>query len=536
MIRRILNGEMTRREMLRNVGAMGLVSAASSALLLPPMAWSQQEPRRGGTLAIGTDVFPLDFVPSSSTALATTSLMCHVYEGLVAPDPATGTGIKPGLAESWQISPDGKVYTFKLRRGVKFHDGTDFTAEAVTLNFERLRNPDSRHYYKIGGAISGQVFNDTERAEIVDPYTVRYYLKQRNGDFIYLLKRAYAYLISPAVIKKYTPEQVAKHATGTGPFRLTVREEGSRAVFERFDGYWGGAPYLDKLVYRPFGEPAAREAALISGEVDLISPPQRDTIDRLKGRFVPFNWGLGYAWLIAFNVRHPFTKDLRVRQALNYAVNRETLVKDLFKGLATVAKGPYAPTNPAWNPSLKGYSYDPERAKKLLAEAGFGGGVKVRALMPTTGLLLLPEMPQSIQADLKKVGVELTYDTMEWTAYLAKVRPGLTDDYIFYATGWGDDYMFWLEQMLGKEFWPPKGANRGWYTNPEVEKLFAAGREEPDEGKRKQLYQRAEEIITREAAWLFTLYFTQLGLRSPKVEGIRLGQLALDFSKAWLRP
>jgi len=156
--------------------------------------------------------------------------------------------------------------------------------------------------------------------------------------------------------------------------------------------------------------------------------------------------------------------------------------------------------------------------------------------MPTTGLLLLPEMPQSIQADLRNVGVEITYESMEWIAYLAKVRPGLTEDYIFYATGWGDDYMFWLEQMLGKEFWPPKGANRGWYTNPEVEKLFSAGREEPDEAKRKQIYQRAEEIITRDAAWLFTLYYTMTGARSPKLEGLRLGQLALDFSKVWLRP
>ena len=508
-----------------------------SPILTSTPVWGQQEPKRGGILAIGTDVFPLDLVPSSTTALATTAFWGHIYEGLVFPDPATGTGVRPGLAESWQISPDGKAYTFKLRKGVKFHDGTEFTSEAVALNFERLRNPNSRYAYKVGGPISGQVFNDVDRVEVVDPYTVRYYLKQRNGDFIYLLKRAYAFLVSPAIIKKYPPEEVVKHAAGTGPFRFALREEGSRLVLERFNDYWGGAPYLDKIVIRPYGEPAAREAALVAGEVDLIISPQRDSLEGLKGRrFVPFSWGLGYAWLIALNMRHWFTKDVRVRQALNYAINRETLVKDLFKGVATVAKGPYAPTNPAWNPSLKGYPYDPDRAKKLLAEAGYKGNVKVKALMPTTGLLLLPEMPQSIQADLRNVGVEITYESMEWIAYLAKVRPGLTEDYIFYATGWGDDYMFWLEQMLGKEFWPPKGANRGWYTNPEVEKLFSAGREEPDEAKRKQIYQRAEEIITRDAAWLFTLYYTMTGARSPKLEGLRLGQLALDFSKVWLRP
>lgn len=529
---------MTRRRMLATLGAVGAAGAAASLLRAAPAAGNQHESRRGGTLAVGTDVFPVDLVPSSTTAAATTSLLYNVYEGLVGADPLTGSGARPLLAESWTISPDGRAYTFRLRKGVKFHDGTEFTSEAVALNIERLQNPSSRYYYKVGGPIStSQVYSDLERAETVDPYTIRYHLKRRNGDFIYLLKRAYAAFVSPAAIKQYAPEEVAKHLAGTGPFRLTLREEGSRLVFERFDGYWGEAPYLDRLVYRPYGEPGAREAALVSGEVDLIHYAQIDSIERLKGRFAPFQWGLSQAFLVALNTRHPFTRDERVRQALNYAVNREALARDLFKGLVTPMKGPYSPSNPAWNPALQGYAYDPERARKLLAEAGFAGGAKVRAIIPTSvaGIPLVPETTQSIQADLRRVGVEVAYDMMEWTAYLAKVRPGLTEEHIFYVTGWGADYMFWLEQMLGKNFQPPRGANRGWYENPEVERLFAQALGEGDPRKRTQLYQQAEDIVTREAAWLFTVYYTDLGLHSPKLQNVRRHYWGLDYSRAWLR-
>ena len=534
-MKRITNRPTSRRRMLQTLGALGVAAGAGS--ILAPSAIAQQRPRRGGTLAIGTDVFPLDLVPSSTTAVATTSVTPNIYEGLVGADPVTGSGAEPLLAESWTVSPDGMVYTFKLRRGVKFHDGTEFNSEAVMLNIERLLKPDSRYYYKVGGPIAvSQVYSSLERAEAVDPYTVRYHMKQANADFIYLLKRAYAGFISPAVIKNYPPEEVAKHASGTGPFRVGQREEGSRLVLERFDGYWRGAPYLDRLVYRPFGEAGAREAALLSGDVDLIHYAQIDSIEKLKGRFTPLAWGLSQAFLVALNTRHPFTKDEKVRQALNYAVNRDALAKSLFKGLVVPSKGPYSPSNAAWNPALKAYPYDPARARKLLAEAG-ASGAKVKALMPTqvAGIPLVSETAQSIQADLRAVGVELSYDQMEWTAYLAKVRPGLTEEHIFYITGWGSDAMFWMEQLLGKNFQPPKGANRGWYENAEVEKLFEQGRGEFDQAKRKALYQRAEEIIVREAPWLFTVYYTDLGLRSQKLEGLKLGYWSFDYSKAWLK-
>lgn len=529
------NGTLTRRQFLEAAGALGVTAAAGSILTAESAAGVQAEPRRGGTLAIGTDVFPVDLVPSSTTATATTSLVQQLYEGLVAPDPATGVGAKPGLAESWQVSADGKVYTFKLRRGVKFHDGTDFTSEAVVLNFERLRNPQSPYFYKTGHPISNQVFSDVERAEAVDPYTCRYYLKSPNGDLVFLLKRPYAMFVSPAVIKRYRPEEVARHPIGTGPFRLVQREEGSRVVFERFDAYWGGAPYLDRLVYRPYGEPGAREAALLTGEVDLITYAQLDSLDRLKGRYVPFNWGVYEAWITGLNTRHPIVKDVRVRQALNYAVDREALVRDLFKGQALVAKGPYSPSNAAFNPALQGYTYDPDRARKLLAEAGYANGLTLKALMPTNvALPRLSEMGQSLQADLRKVGVEVTYETLEWTAYLAKIRPGLTEEYAFYTSGWGADFMVWLEQMLSKRAWPPNGPNRGWYANPEVDALFDAAREERDEAKRKALYRKAEDLIVRDAPWLFSIYYSFIGLHSPKLRGLRLSYIAHDFSRAWL--
>jgi peptide/nickel transport system substrate-binding protein len=337
------------------------------------------------------------------------------------------------------------------------------------------------------------------------------------------------------VIKQFPPEDVVKHPSGTGPFRLVLREEGSRIVFERFDKYWAGTPYLERLIFRTFTDQNAREAALLAREIDMISIVDVDMVNRFKGRFAPTKWGVQEQFVVRLNARHPFTKDVRVRQALNYALNRDELVKDLYRGVVTEARGPYSPSNPGWNPSLQGYRYDLARAKQLLTEAGFGAGARVRAIIPTNSeVLLVPEVTQIIQADLRKVGVDVSYDTMEWSAYLAKLRAGLTEDHIFMVTSWGADYMFWLEQQLGKTFWPPNGSNLNWYANPEVEKLFDAARLETRDQARKKLYQQAEELITRDAAWLFTFYQPYFTLHTPKLQGIGLHYWGLDFSKAWL--
>jgi len=536
---------LTRRQALHRFGlaAFGTLAAPlltagrdASVVLAGAPPTPGGTPVRGGTLALSLDGIPGANISPATSGVAEIVLGMHVYEGLVAPDPVTGAGVRPVLAESWQVSPDGRVYTFRLRRGVTFHDSTPFTAEAVELNFRRLRDPNSRFFFKIGEAVSNIVFRLTDRVEVADDYTVRYHMRERDPDFIYLLRRPQALFMSPTVIKQFTPDEAGKHPVGTGPFRLTEQQEGTRYTLERFSGYWDGAPYLERLVYRPGLDPTASVAALLAGELDLLTEASYDTIDRLKGRFVPFEWGPEFHWTVTLNTRHPFTRDVRVRQALNYALNREAWVQGIFKGFAKPARGPATTGYPAWNPGLRGYPYDPDRAKALLAAAGYESGVRVKAMIPTTGVPLAQEIGQSIQADLRKVGIDLRYDALEFNAYFSRFRQGLTEEHIFGVSWWASDFLAFLEQQLSQSRWPPNGVNRGWYHNAEADRLLTAGREESNDEKRKAIYQRAERIIVNDAPWLFTVYFRRIGLKSQKVQSIRsYASQTPDYSKTWLK-
>jgi peptide/nickel transport system substrate-binding protein len=358
-------------------------------------------------------------------------------------------------------------------------------------------------------------------------------MKQPNGDFPIL--NTWGFQLSPAVIKQYPAAEVGRYPVGTGPFRLADRQEG-RAAFERFDGYWNGAPYLDKVVFRFYPDNATASAALESGDVDVMTGAPIEVVSRLGDRFKRMPWSSHFTAFAALNLRHPFTKDVRVRQALNYAVDREKLAKELYKGLVTVARGIASPTFPSWNSSLEPYPFDPERAKKLLADAGFGSGTTVRALLPTTAgaFPLLLELAQSVQADLRKVRVTVNHDVLEPNALTREIAKGLSADHVYHWGSLGGATPSNLELLFGKRFQPPNGINRGWYENEQVEKLFDQARGELDLAKRNRLYQQADEILKTDAAALFTIIYPTYALHAPKVVGLADRFFFMDFSKAWL--
>jgi peptide/nickel transport system substrate-binding protein len=456
-------------------------------------------------------------------------IQAQVMDGLLVFDPPTKQQ-KPALAESWEVSPDGKAYTLKLRKGVKFHDGSEFTAEAVALNFERVRDQSSKYYDKIAAPVANVFLSSADKVEVVDPYTVRYVLKQPNGDFLSLNLRTY--MANPAVIKSVPPEDLGKRPSGTGPFKFTERQE-SRIVFDRNDGYWNGAPYIDKLVMRVYPDAAGAAAALEAGEIDVAVDVPISTAVRLQDKFKILRWASQFTYLFNFNMKHAATKDVRVRQALNYAVDRERLAKDLFKGQVSVARGVASPTFPSWSESVQSYPFDPAKAKQLLAEAGFGSGLNIRALQVTglAGYPLLAELCQSVQADLKNVGVTLTYDVLDNQAFNREIQNGVGMNHAFYTYALGGITPSNLELVYGKRFQPPNGVNRNYYESPEAEKLFDAARGETDQGKRNQLYTQADKILRDDAVALFTVIYGTQAVHSLKVSGI-LDRLAwLDFSK-----
>jgi peptide/nickel transport system substrate-binding protein len=339
--------------------------------------------------------------------------------------------------------------------------------------------------------------------------------------------------ISPASIRDLSPDEASRASIGTGPFRLVERTDDTLIRLEAFDDHYEGRPAIDELLVRPYSDSAALIAALESGEVDMITSASYDEIDRLQADFDPWQFGTEDAYIVAFNTHHSFTSDARVRQALNLAVNKDAIVSGLFSGRANSAIGPFSPSNRAFDPDRTAYPYDAGQAETLLTQAGYADGASIKAVIPSDiGIPLVPEMAQTIQADLAAVGVNVEFDTVEWNAYLDLVGDGIPDEYAFYITTWGATYPGWLELLHGEASLPPDGPNRGHYVNRDVEELFEQARGEQDADTRIDLYRQAEDLIVQDAPWLYTIYVRFTGLKDPAVDGIREEMVSFDLAKA----
>jgi peptide/nickel transport system substrate-binding protein len=516
----------SRNRFRRVVAAVALVVLASGCSGTPA--------DRKNTLSMGLDGIPEILAPASTTSPATYVLTNQIFDPLVRLAPDSGQGIVPALATSWTISPDGVTYSFRLREGVTFHDGEPFNAAAVVLNYERLTNTSARHYWPVGGKVAtAQVLKFVKSVQATGDLSVDIHLVAPYPDFLDNLARPYFMFVSPRSIRDLAPEAASLASIGTGPYRLAERSGDSLIRLAAFDGYYEGRPNVDEVLIRPFSDRSALVAALESGEVDMITSASYDEIGRLGGRFDAWGFGTEDAYLIAFNTRHPFVSDVRVRQALNYAVDKSGMVKGLFGGQVKEAVGPFSASNAAFNADRRPpYAHDPAKAKALLAEAGFANGTTVKAIIPSdSGIPMISEMAQTIQADWKKVGVNVEFDTVEWNAYLGIVGGGLPDKYIFYVTQWGATYPGWLELLHGKASLPPNGPNRGYYVNDQVEALFNQARAEGNSDTRVALYRQAEDLIVRDAPWLYTVYVRTTGLKSSTVQGIRNEMVSFDLAK-----
>lgn len=488
-------------------------------------------------LRVGVVELPKLLVPAGSTAAVEQSMVDQVYDGLVRVDQETGTLLEPALAASWAVSDDGLRYEFELRDDVVFHDGTPFDANAVQLNFERLTDPDSPYYWEVGATIAEVQFGKVAGLEVEGPHTVVFQLEQPDPDWLRGMADTVAHFVSPTAIENHAPDEVSQSPIGTGAFQVESRDA-SAITFTRNPEYWGPAPQLAGFVIRGYAQEAGRVSALEAGEVDLITEVSFASIEaRDESRFKPFTYTAGtqIAYVVAFNTEHDVVGDPLVRQALNHAVNREAISEGLFAGVAEPSTQLFSSAHVGHDPAQEGYAYDPERAKELLAEAGYPDGVSIKAIVPTEGLTLIGPVSQAIQADLQAVGVSLEYDTLEWTSYLEQVGQGLSDEHAFYMSEWAYPRLSWLRLMFGTESLAPDGPNRGHYSNPEADRLMddadAAG-VEPEQ--RKRLYQEAQSLIVEDAPWLFLIHHPAAGMSVLGLDGITYAASGFDLSTVML--
>lgn len=434
---------MSRRNFLRMVGGVVVVGAGGSLLacgdddddstgepvgtpagaqptLAPPTTTASIV--RGGTLTFGLATEPtLGGLDANVTPAAVTHrVIQNIHDTLVTMD--SDFKIIPSLASSWDISPDGKTYVFKLRNGVTFHDGTPFNAEAVKFNIDRIRDPATKSYYSI--VLLGPI----DTVSVIDPQTVQLNFKAPHAPFLDYASQSFLGMVSPAAVQKFGASY-ADNPVGTGPFMFKEWVKQSRITLVRNPDYtWGSsvyrhsdAAYLDQVVFRFIPESATRTGALQSGEVDVIESVFPVDVEKLRGgnTFVASALSPGSPFVLQMNQSKPPFNDRAVRRAFLHGVDRKGLIKALYNDVYELAEGPLAPTTFAYGKTIEGmYPYDPAKAKQLLEGAGWvpgGGGVRAKGSDKLEAVYLEGDIDreqrhaiaESIQAQLKEIGFDI---------------------------------------------------------------------------------------------------------------------------------
>ena len=426
----------------------------------------------------------------------------QIYEGLVEIDLHSAdwpTKLKGQLAESWEISDDGTEYTFHLRQGVRFHDGTPFNADAVKFNFDRFLDKDAPQFSETAYAYMDfiRMIGDIKSVDVIDDVTVKITLNGPNYEFLRtgMEDCPQMYIISPTAIETHGNEGIPLNPIGTGPFKFVERDPTVSTTLERNEDYWGDNAKVDRLIFRILEDPATRVNALLAGEVHAIQDPPWDEIESIveEGFVLTTNENAPTIWYLSFNMRHPMMQDPRLRQAINYAINKEGIAEQILHGFGKPAHGMLNAGTYAYDPDFVSYTYDPDKARELLEEAGFGDGLDLDFDVMIYGTGELTE--KWIQRDLKKVGINLNLNKMEWLAYLDKWVPGMPEDVHMNEMIWGEQTPRWTAFGYRCDRVPPHGNNIGWYCNEDMDKLFQQALETADEAERAALYQQADSWI-----------------------------------------
>jgi ABC-type dipeptide transport system, periplasmic component len=506
-------------------GLAPLLTATALALAVPVAA--QTPPN---VLVVGQIAEPASLDPHVSTAANDFRIAVNIYDGLVRNKPGT-LEIEPALATDWTISEDGLVYTFTLREGVSFHDGTPFNAEAVKFNFDRMLD-ESHPFASTGPFPLAFFFSSVESVEAVDELTVRFTLNEPFAPFMSNLASPTGLIVSPAAVEA-SGADYGRNPVGTGPFKFEEWQSNTRVVVSRNDAYWDGPPALEAVIFRPITDANTRVAEMLSGGIDVLLETPPDNVGQFRDDpgFQVVEAVGPHVWYVMLNAKEGPFADVRVRQAVNYAVNKESLVNDVLQGTAEVSAGPIPPAfNWAYNEDVEPYPYDPERARELLAEAG-AEGASLTFLVTEGGSGMLDPVPMgtAIQADLAAVGLDVEIQTYEWNTFLSEVNPGLEGKADMAEMAWmtsDPDTLPFL--TLRTAAWPDQGGfNSSYYSNPEVDALLDQARVSTDPDERAELYKQVQAITHEDAPWLFVANWKQNAVVTAAVGDF---ELQPDFS------
>ncbi len=509
---------------LRKLTRRSLLAAAGAGVMALGLSTPLQAQTPPGVLVVGQIAEPKALDPAAVTAVNDFRILMNVYDGLVRYKSGT-LEVEPALATAWEISEDGTEYTFTLREGVKFHDGSDFTAEVVKFNFDRMLKED-HPFHNTGPFPLSFFFSAVENVEAVDPSTVKFTLNAPYAPFLSNLAYPTGLIVSQAAVEQHGAE-FGRNPSGTGPFKFAEWRSNEAVVVEKNPDYWDGASSLEAVVYRPITDANTRTAEMLAGGIDLMVEVPPVALSQFQSEAYKVSEQAGpHVWFLILNAKEGPFAEKAVRQAANYAVNKEALVNDVLEGTAEVAAGPTPPAFAwAYDESLEPYPYDPEKARALLAEAGMESpAVTFYVTEGGSGMLDPVAMGTAIQADLEAVGFDVTIETYEWNTFLGNVNPGLEGKADMAEMAWMTNDPDTLPFLaLRTEAWPDKGGfNSGYYSNPKVDELLEAARTATDQGERARLYKEMQGIVQEDAPWVFVANWKQNAVTSAGVENFQL--------------
>jgi len=477
----------------------------------PKMA--AEEGGKGGTLVFGRGGDSVGLDPAYETDGNSFMICDNIYEQLVAYKDES-TDIEPGLATSWDISPDGLTYTFHLREGVNFHDGTPFNADAVVFSIGRMMKERNVKFFVDDIEIPAQErppeywmsmeMDDTVGSiEATDMYTVVFKLKRVEAPFIANLGMDFASIISPTAFIKDSKGFV-RNPVGTGPFQFVKWVTDDQIVLEAYKDYWDkeNGPYLDRVVFRAIPENSVRFLELKAGNIDICQFPNPADLElarkdpNLKLVSQP-GMNVGY---LGFNHTKDLWKNIHLRKAVAHAINRQAIVDNIYQGMGQLAKNGIPPTMWGYNDAVPGYKYDPELAKKELELAGYPGGEGLPELKLWSMPVPRPYNPEGLKVgiamigDLKKVGINANVTSYDWGTYLKRQREQ-PDDMDMFQLGWTgdngdpDNFLAVLFDGLASP------AIRTQWKNQRYHELMQQGRQTIVQAKRAEIYKEAQQLM-----------------------------------------
>jgi peptide/nickel transport system substrate-binding protein len=494
---------------------------------------------------------PADVTDGESTARTDS-----IFEGLVEYKSGTAD-IQPCLATAWTISPDGKNITFTLRQGVKFHDNTTFNADAVVFSFERQYNTTHLYYQYGEWAYWGYMFSDIQKVEKIDDYTVKIVLSRPNAAIMTSLMFTVA-IVSPTNAETWKADAF-KHPCGTGPFKFVEWVKDDHITVEANKEYWRGAPKIDKVIYRVITDPSARLLAIQAGEIQGMEYPDPSSLVSIEANtdlklltqpgmnvgYLAMNNGYGYndtnhngmhdaneSWVKTPGYFEPFTNK-SVRQAVNYAINKTSIVENLYKGTAIVAKNGMPPFMLGWNDSVVDYPYNPVKARELLTEAGYPNGFNTTLwVMPVSRPYMFDpsKIGEAIQSYLEAVNIHVEIFQIDWSTYLAKTQAGEHPMCLLGWTGDNGDPDNFMNVLYGaNQCTLGTAGNVAFYNNTKVQELLSDALQTYVVNDRAQLYKDAQGIIHEDAPFVYLAHANQNLVFTKNVQGFVLNPTARYF-------